>query len=662
MKGAKSVMIIITSIGLINILYYHVYLKKVCKSNPAKCDFMNKILINVNDGCCSYWPLSHFIMHFVLAFIYPETWPLLLVFGILWEGFEYVSGLYERTKKKDPTRQYSEKWWAPNIADLFLNIIGMLLGLAFRKLYDNHQLKKKKQAGGNTSISGLSQMASNSVMLNIIPRRMWGWGLWADTISGYCGEGSIQTCMISFGNYISQEQVLKAAGSPLLLGVNSDECLKALHVSYEYIGQYALGLPWILDYIKKQLDQGFPVIMGLYVNESDGDVSYDHICPIVGYKLGIEGTIENLYLCDGYLLYTYELNCLGGDCYQTRDDMIPNLDFGGPYFLSIPNIEGKKDDGEPAINQMVTIKGNEDPKRETFPVCLVMESPYEPNWGSEDQLFAPAGPIACTCEITGLTKGLQYSIIRFDNPSDLPSSDFLASGTFTMRENFTASDNNFSIHVSNTADYPFISNGTYFFRCVLNTSSTISKFPLGTNRTSKDPFKLVNINNTMNVNDTILITKAQKYKARLDVIQNTPMFNECDGLIDSKTNDLSCGQSNYPGSIAKNWKWVWPTNKINGYKGQNYGCMVWKFELMQNNITYTVAPVCALWKMTCKHPDLIGEDSAHGTIGMDGRLYIDCMDNPMFMSFSLGPAEKDGSFRLLSQDGVTYSTLTPIKD
>jgi hypothetical protein len=90
-------------------------------------------------------------MHFILAFIFPQCWPLLLVFGVLWEIIEYISGLNERSKKKDLSIQYSTKWWAPNIADLFLNVFGMSLGLLLRKKYDTYS--KTNEQNQNTKIN-----------------------------------------------------------------------------------------------------------------------------------------------------------------------------------------------------------------------------------------------------------------------------------------------------------------------------------------------------------------------------------------------------------------------------------------------------------------------------------------------------------------------------
>lgn len=141
-KKCYIVILIVVTIGIINMTYYQFFLKRICSKNPAKCDFMNRIAFRATEGCCSYWPISHFIMHLILGFLFPECWFLLLIIGIGWEGMEFIFGLFERSKGKDSSLQYSEKWWAPNIADLILNIAGLVVGLGLNKLWKAYKTNK----------------------------------------------------------------------------------------------------------------------------------------------------------------------------------------------------------------------------------------------------------------------------------------------------------------------------------------------------------------------------------------------------------------------------------------------------------------------------------------------------------------------------------------
>jgi hypothetical protein len=339
--------------------------------------------------------------------------------------------------------------------------------------------------------------------------------------------------------------------------------------------------------------------------------------------------------------------------------MTPDMVYYAPYYLAIPDITGVIDPtvGVPALNELVSFNGNVDPHKELYRVILEMSSPLEPNWGSEDQVYAPPGPISCKCLISGLKSGEKYSLLRFDNPEDLPKKgDFISSKTFTLRIDFSPVDDTHIIIVNNTKDYPFISNGSYFFRCVNNTSSIVSKYPPGTNRTDK---KLAPASSSLNDEQkTSLVKRFHRMKT---LSNSSSPFKECGNLEAIKDNNISCNQSDYYGSIHTKWKWQWPKPQYDG--SADYGCMEWTTKILRNNVDVTVAPeICAIWQMTCNHPDLIGENNCTGIIGLDGRLYIDCMDNPLFMSLSIGPVNDDGSFTLLSQDGVTVSRLTPVKE
>jgi glycopeptide antibiotics resistance protein len=148
-KGCCAPLVIILTIGIINILYYNLFLKRVCSDNPTKCDFMNKTAFRINESCCSYWPISHFIMYFILGFLFPNCWPILILVGIGWEGLEFLFGLFEKSKAKDTSLGYSRKWWAPNVADLILNVLGLSLGVALAKAlqaYKERYEKKKEKS------------------------------------------------------------------------------------------------------------------------------------------------------------------------------------------------------------------------------------------------------------------------------------------------------------------------------------------------------------------------------------------------------------------------------------------------------------------------------------------------------------------------------------
>jgi hypothetical protein len=148
--------------------------------------------------------------------------------------------------------------------------------------------------------------------LNIPPRRMWGW---SGNVDGYCGETSVQSMGLYYGNYVSQELVRYADGnSELLVGINDAKALKALKYSYKEWDFESARNPQekaFKAWIKENLDQGvrsfdtshpfpncfnvkifshaylvvvdvvvccfsiqYPVTAGFYLKEQNGDADY----------------------------------------------------------------------------------------------------------------------------------------------------------------------------------------------------------------------------------------------------------------------------------------------------------------------------------------------------------------------------------------------------
>jgi len=103
----------------------------------VKCDPFNKILFKVGQTkCCSYWPLSHFILYVIWGFLAPECWLFFSIVGVIWEMVESIIGT--NSKKNDDIGvnknvQYTN-WWSGSITDLIFNSLGLLVGIALNKL------------------------------------------------------------------------------------------------------------------------------------------------------------------------------------------------------------------------------------------------------------------------------------------------------------------------------------------------------------------------------------------------------------------------------------------------------------------------------------------------------------------------------------------------
>jgi hypothetical protein len=99
------------------------------------------------------------------------------------------------------------------------------------------------------------------------------WG-WAPGVSGYCGETSIQSAGLYFGNWISSERVRYAGGNAeVLVNVNAHTAATALKFTIARWNsgakkpQNAAFVAWV----KSQLAAGHPVVAGLYQSETGGD-------------------------------------------------------------------------------------------------------------------------------------------------------------------------------------------------------------------------------------------------------------------------------------------------------------------------------------------------------------------------------------------------------
>ena len=92
------------------------------------------------------------------------------------------------------------------------------------------------------------------------------WG-WAPGVSGYCGETSIQSAGLYFGNWISSERVRYAGGNAeVLVNVNAHTAATALKFTIARWNsgakkpQNAAFVAWV----KSQLAAGYPVVGAVY--------------------------------------------------------------------------------------------------------------------------------------------------------------------------------------------------------------------------------------------------------------------------------------------------------------------------------------------------------------------------------------------------------------
>jgi len=291
-----------------------------------------------------------------------------------------------------------------------------------------------------------------SVLLDIRPREMWGW---FDNVDGYCGECSFQSVLLYYGNYVSQEEVRYADGNKeLLVAVNDETAAKALRLDYEEwdYNQRTPQSSAYLSWVKKNIDEGIPIISGWYIRErtGTGDSDYDHIMPIVGYEIS-GSAVTGIYHNDLYLnSHTYTAY---SELFATRKECTQSSSPKRPYDYCLPT----------DVDYGLAVFGNADPNGETYHTKLNIGNWNEPDWGEEDNIHDRPITMQVSATIYGLTPGQKYTILRFDDAKAIPKANTgFRSGSWSMQYSFTAKD---TTHFFDDLD-PIQSDGTYFFRTV----------------------------------------------------------------------------------------------------------------------------------------------------------------------------------------------------
>lgn len=286
------------------------------------------------------------------------------------------------------------------------------------------------------------RQAHRSTLLPIPPRQQW------EENNGYCGETTIQSFALYFGTYASQYRI-RSFISPhqqdqLLVGVNEQAALRALHLTFE---------PWnfnrptpqaqkYLAWVKQKLQTGAPVMGTLYVKGMT-DPDYDHIVPFIGFRSSFDATRyhagDTLLFNDNFATST--LSRTFGSLAATRRGANTR-----PFTYAIPS----------RVVYGCAVTGIVDPLRETVPVRLQVDHSSEPD------LIAAAQPITmnATLSVQGLVPGRTYSLLRYDDPALVPDSGFLAAGRYTSARTFTA-----AAPTQSFADQ-FTSSAVVTYRCV----------------------------------------------------------------------------------------------------------------------------------------------------------------------------------------------------
>lgn len=136
--------LVLVASGVMVYLYFKVMKMWYTYEELVHKDMMNVKVIDVpwlSKGCCSWWPVSHFVLFAIVTFVWPQCWAVYFTLGVAWEAFEKLQKiLFDRSAKFAKTRnlktgdiEYSS-WWDSSMKDILFNSMGIALGAGLASL------------------------------------------------------------------------------------------------------------------------------------------------------------------------------------------------------------------------------------------------------------------------------------------------------------------------------------------------------------------------------------------------------------------------------------------------------------------------------------------------------------------------------------------------
>ncbi len=309
--------------------------------------------------------------------------------------------------------------------------------------------------------------AVNTQTNDLPPRIQWS------ANSGYCGETGMVTAGLYYGQYMSQYDVRALVTDShsqfdqLLLGINDQKAAHKMHLDAEvWDSEDQTSTDDFLAWVKQNVAQGYPVIIGVYLNQwlfegdpnpDDGDTDYDHIVPVVGFS-SIHALNDPQYYADDLLVFTdnglwphldnHTFSTPFGTFPMTREQA--NQMTAPIYSLSQCNPDQSR------FNYAIVIKGVKDLDGDTLPICIETSANGEtPGISDQSQQRPPATPLTLTVTVSQLEPGIMYNLYKYTSLDAVPTSNFngnasqasahwaiqISSGsTFTIQETIQSSD------------------------------------------------------------------------------------------------------------------------------------------------------------------------------------------------------------------------------
>jgi hypothetical protein len=287
----------------------------------------------------------------------------------------------------------------------------------------------------------LNAIATKYKLKNDIPPRLQ----WENN-NGYCGEVSMISAGLYYGQYLSQYDVRANASSgasqslvnsQLLLGLNDDIAAKGLRLKYER--KSSASSSSFYAWVKNHVSLGHPVIIGVFNNENilygdsnlnHGDNEYDHIVPVIGF--GSNHPFGNTYYLDDVIIFS------DNGMYTPQNSEPPAY----YYSLEIQKFLANRQTAnasngniyslpkDPVIKYGIAITGIMDNKNETLPVLLTTSSNAELPEITDGKNTRPvASSFDLTVTVSKLVPNVNYNLYLYTKETEVPVDSFNANAT-----------------------------------------------------------------------------------------------------------------------------------------------------------------------------------------------------------------------------------------
>jgi hypothetical protein len=281
-----------------------------------------------------------------------------------------------------------------------------------------------------------TSLSMETVALDLPPRVQW------NANYGYCGEMSLISAGLFFGQYCSQytARALASRGinqasakSQLLLGVNDLLAARRMRLAAEpFRGRSQKSSADFLLWVENQIRQGHPVIIGLFYNARrfgevlPGDDEYDHIVLAHGVTTATSSEVTT-----GDFQADHRLLFLDHGLYTPRGQPVHQFE---ERFAALLKNRSAANTGEAPVyslkntprNYGLAISGVADPGRVTIPVRLTPSLNREPTLADGAKFPPVAQPMEITATVSIPDPSQAYRLYRYDDFREVPTSGFNA--------------------------------------------------------------------------------------------------------------------------------------------------------------------------------------------------------------------------------------------